>query len=392
MKSIIPAETISTALPRINRLPTSDGRSNGSVALDQWRGFALLLVLVSHGLFFTDMVNGIGRIGVNLFFFISGILVFRSLNKKPTSGRELATSFWRRRLLRLYPALIAYLLLMVLVVYLFQDNANLPLHSDLSSYLRALPWAFGYSINYAPIDPASMGHLWSLACEMQFYLLAPVIFLLGGTTFRRRLVVYGTVLMAFMILGIALPLRVDRLTIIRYHFEVAAWPMMLGFVCEFAKRWFMAIPPKVARFIWWFGIVALMTSVALMPFGMHLKKVVVGSGAIVMASCLMSYLFGLSLDGVVGKFLAWVGERTYSIYLWQQPLTLCDFLPSSLHLAGAVVSIAVGAVSFRLFEKPFLSESRSLQLSPAKPSTVSPNTIQHDAAGCAIAMLRQGRD
>src|SRR5215469_4204546 len=55
-------------------------KSKASIALDQWRGFALLLVLVSHGFFFTNMVNGIGRIGVNIFFFISGILVFRSLN------------------------------------------------------------------------------------------------------------------------------------------------------------------------------------------------------------------------------------------------------------------------------------------------------------------------
>jgi hypothetical protein len=50
-----------------------------SVALDQWRGLALVLVLISHGFFFSDCVHGIGRVGVNLFFFISGVLVFRSL-------------------------------------------------------------------------------------------------------------------------------------------------------------------------------------------------------------------------------------------------------------------------------------------------------------------------
>ena len=59
-------------------LSEAERDARGSIALDQWRGLALLLVLISHGFFFTDRVNGIGRVGVNLFFFISGILVFRS--------------------------------------------------------------------------------------------------------------------------------------------------------------------------------------------------------------------------------------------------------------------------------------------------------------------------
>ena len=75
----------------------------------KWRGLALLMVLISHGLFFTDRVNGIGRVGVNLFFFISGILVFRSLSRtRAKTDWERTRSFWRRRLRRLYPALLAY--------------------------------------------------------------------------------------------------------------------------------------------------------------------------------------------------------------------------------------------------------------------------------------------
>ena len=59
----------------------SEREPAGSIALDQWRGLALVLVLISHGFYFTDRVNGLGRVGVNLFFFISGILVFRSLSR-----------------------------------------------------------------------------------------------------------------------------------------------------------------------------------------------------------------------------------------------------------------------------------------------------------------------
>jgi peptidoglycan/LPS O-acetylase OafA/YrhL len=53
-----------------------------------------VLVLISQGFYFTDRVNGLGRAVVNLFFFISGILVFRSLSRtraKTDLERTLAT-------------------------------------------------------------------------------------------------------------------------------------------------------------------------------------------------------------------------------------------------------------------------------------------------------------
>ena len=66
------------------RIAASSGGGGNSTALDQWRGLALVFVLISHGFYFTGRVHGIGRVGVNLFFFISGVLVFRSL----TSHRD----------------------------------------------------------------------------------------------------------------------------------------------------------------------------------------------------------------------------------------------------------------------------------------------------------------
>ena len=175
----------------MTRLSESERDRLGSIALDQWRGLALLLVLISHGFFFTNRVNGIGRVGVNLFFFISGILVFRSLSR--TSAKtdfERAGSFWLRRLRRLYPAMLAYALVMMLPVWLFQHRPNLPPMSDFATYIKALPLAVTYTMNYFEA-PMSLGHLWSLACEMQFYLLAPVIYLVGGIKERRRTVVFG---------------------------------------------------------------------------------------------------------------------------------------------------------------------------------------------------------
>jgi peptidoglycan/LPS O-acetylase OafA/YrhL len=99
-----------------------------------------------------------------------------------------------------------------------------------------------------------------------------------------------------------------------------------------------------------------------------MKKPVIAVGAGVILPCLLGYLFGLPFPGRVGRFLAWAGERTYSIYLWQQPFTICDFLPLTLQPVGAAFSIVVGACSFSLFEKPFMSDLRVRQLPVLKPS------------------------
>ena len=206
LPSSVRSEVVSafdTPLERLSRI-----HPNGSLALDQWRGLALILVLISHGFFFTNRVNGAGRIGVNLFFFISGILSFRSLHDRGgRTGWRQTSSFWYRRLKRLYPALVAFTFIMLIAVIYLQRIPDLPPFSDLASYLRALPWVLTYSVNYMPKHPRVLGHLWSLAVEMQFYLIAPLIYLLGGKAVRRQYAVFGGFALVFMALGLVEPLR-----------------------------------------------------------------------------------------------------------------------------------------------------------------------------------------
>jgi peptidoglycan/LPS O-acetylase OafA/YrhL/lysophospholipase L1-like esterase len=336
-------------------LPASERDRLGSIALDQWRGLALVLVLVSHGFFYTDRVNGIGRVGVNLFFFISGILVFRSLSRTRAATDWARTrSFWWRRFRRLYPALITYILAMLPIAWLCQHRPNLPPHSDFASYIKGVPLALAYTTNYLVDEPTSLGHLWSLACEMQFYLLAPVIYLLGGGTEKRKQAVFGLLLVLLMGMGAAQPLIGKW----KYHFEFAVWPMMLGFCCEYKRHWFQRFSDSLASTVLWLGIAICGASLFIMLFGMEMKPVVVATGALLLAPCLMAYLFGRPMPGIAGRVMQWMGERTYSIYLWQQPFTICRFLPNALHPVGALASVPVGGVWFYCFERPFLSANR----------------------------------
>ena len=340
--------------------PPGAGASPETVALDQWRGLALLFVVIAHTFHETRKMDGLGRVGVNLFFFISGILVFRSLAGS-RAGAPGATirSFWYRRLRRLYPALLAYVLVLVPAAYWLQNLPGLPHCSDFVSTLKAAPLALLYCINFKQGVPMCLGHLWSLACEMQFYFVAPLIFFLPGTGARRRTLVYGVILFSLMALGIAEPLfQSDPMSMQRYYFQFAVWPMMAGFFCECHRGWLTRWPEKWCRFAYRAGLAVCTLGLPLMFLGTKMKLPVIALGALLLVPCLLSYGRGWPFPAAFGRGFRWLGERTYSIYLWQQPLTICFFLPVAWWPAGALASIFVGALWFRWFERPFLSMSR----------------------------------
>jgi peptidoglycan/LPS O-acetylase OafA/YrhL len=288
------------------------GRSaapKGSVALDQWRGMALILVLISHGFYFTGRVAGAGRIGVNLFFFISGILTFRSLNGGTGTFGQSTAHFLKRRLWRLYPALLAYTVVMAAATIPLQQLPHLPPQSNLRSYLAELPFALTYTANYASAHYVPvLEQLWSLSCEMQFYFLGPFIFALGRGSRRSSLLVFGSICLLLTLIGVLYPLRAASFEHAKYRFEVAVWPMMFGFLCESRKDLFLRIPRPVVRYVFTIGVPSILIALIIMPFSMHAKRVI-AIGALGLFPCLLGYLNELRIPGGVGRSFAWFGSE-----------------------------------------------------------------------------------
>ena len=152
-------------------------------ALDGLRALAILLVLMAHftpthdsnkgirSLFFK--VADMGWSGVDLFFVLSGFLITGILLKGKAEGKPIR-HYLVRRVLRILPAYYAALILVFLLIPLASNAYSAP-----SLFIQAPYWL--YLSNMFPASYESlagmfnMSHFWSLALEMQFYALLPIV-------------------------------------------------------------------------------------------------------------------------------------------------------------------------------------------------------------------------
>src|SRR5450759_534901 len=137
--------------------------------LDGLRGIAILAVLGAH-MGVPGFAAGGGGAGVTLFFVLSGYLITSLLfAEKDRFGRVDLRAFYMRRALRLFPALAAVLVVVVLLVV----TGSMPqAASEGVDYRIVLLGVVGYVANWVAVAGQSigiLGHTWSLAVEEQFY-------------------------------------------------------------------------------------------------------------------------------------------------------------------------------------------------------------------------------
>jgi peptidoglycan/LPS O-acetylase OafA/YrhL len=160
--------------------------------LDGVRALAVILVIISHW-FPGDIAGklGLGAIGVDIFFVLSGFLITRILiverlnyELKPSAHSRLKAirNFMVRRSLRIFP--IYYLLLVLLIV--FKEQFPNPVSLDWEWYFFYLQNILFY-INQA-WPGGKLSHLWSLAVEEQFYLFWPWLILFVSQKWMLRLI------------------------------------------------------------------------------------------------------------------------------------------------------------------------------------------------------------
>lgn len=323
--------------------------------IDGLRAIAVLVIVLGH-----LGVRGFGGgfVGVDVFFVISGFLITGILSRDLAAGRHSIAEFYARRVIRIFPALFAMLIVVSILAMIFL------LPGELVAYGRSVAATVLFGSNILFLNEAGyfaaashikpLLHTWSLGVEEQFYLVWPLLLALLGAGRKKATLTIGIVALASLVAAAFMVSR-DASTAF-YLLPFRAWELALGGLLVFIGRTRVRL---VNEFLSALGLIAILLAVwkfestTLFP-GFSALVPVVGSALIIFAGP----------DSLVGKLLSvrpfvWIGRLSYSLYLWHWPVIV--FAEIGLLLvktpvliaAELLLSVGLAAASLKWIETPF---------------------------------------
>ncbi|MGV3464386.1 MAG: acyltransferase family protein, partial [Heyndrickxia sp.] len=341
-------------------------------SLDGLRALAVFSVIFYHLGF--GWASG-GFLGVCVFFVLSGYLITDLLiSEKEGTGKIDLKSFWYRRARRLLPAMFTLLIVLLCWVVLFDRHFLSSLRGDMiaASLYFSNWWYIFHHVSYFESfnSPSLLTHFWSLAVEEQFYLLWPLLIVIGLKFLSKRMVLFLT-LFAASLSGITMaflyqpgmdPSRVY------YGTDTRAFSLLIGAalaLCWPTNKLAVKVPFKSRVFlnlVGGFGLLILLWMLVhtnqyenfLYLGGMVLLSVVTAIllAALVHPASSISRIFDL-------KPLRFLGVRSYGIYLWHYPIIMLT--TPAVHTEGISIFrvlfqialiILLSSLSYTFIENP----------------------------------------
>ena len=314
--------------PPVLRLSELSAQSGQVPSLNGWRAACVLLVLVSH----TIGHAGLGSFGVLVFFVISGFLITRLFlaERKRTGGINLG-DFYARRVVRLYPAILVYTLVVV-AAYLVFTPARFDLQQPGCALLYCENFLVAHDMMALREITMPFAGFWSLSVEEQFYIVFPVLLILalwasrGSTRGLILLGVLASVVPLFLRLSyvwLAPQLLLPQFGQVIYvrtetRIDSIAAGVLIAAACETASgrdilREFTKPLPAVLALTVVMGWPFLSESFFRQTFGYTVQDA--AAAALICATVFtsryrpISWLLNLRITD-------WIGRLSYSLYVW----------------------------------------------------------------------------
>lgn len=304
--------------------------------LDGLRALSVIAVVAYH-LNLTWAPGGL--IGVGIFFVLSGYLITDQIIYQWNKDRRIdLKDFWIRRARRLLPAMFVMLFFTAAWFLLFDRSRLAALQGDfISSTLYFNNWWLifhnvSYFESFGP--PSPIGHMWSLAIEEQFYLVWPLVIIVGLRLAPQRgkliiMCLTGAVLSALAMALIYQP-GVDP-SRVYYGTDTRAFGLLIGAALAIAwpsqklTRTISRESRNILDLSGAFGLFALILMIwRTNEYGQFLYY-----GGLVLVSILSAIVIAVlahpasRLAKIMGcKPLRWIGVRSYSIYIWHYPVII----------------------------------------------------------------------
>lgn len=371
--------------------------------LDGMRGLAILMVLVFHILevaspltknsvvIFINRLAGVGWMGVDIFFVLSGFLITSILLNTRSQPRYF-TNFYARRILRIFPLYFVIVGgIFIFLPLLAPDTAANTQGSWPYFVLYLQNWLVIPLLNLGKF-PALVGPSWSLAIEEQFYLIWPaLVFVLS----RRKMGFLMAGLLAFSLVLRVLIVHFDTThkyvvhflyfsTITRFDGFAVGALLALAFQSE---RW----KPVVSRFAWpVLGVMSLVvatifiTSDKVSPLDKNYYLNTWGFTLIALAAgALLTVITTGPPQSPFSRIfrsraLSFFGKYSYAMYLIHYPITLLLFKALDFGerdnlriwlifvVASFALTILGSLLTWHLIEKPALKQKKYFESKPVE--------------------------
>lgn len=302
------------------------------------RAWAVSAVVLFH--FGVPGFDG-GFIGVDVFFVISGYLmtgiVVRSLEQHKFS----LIAFYTARALRIIPALAVLCAVLMALGWFFllpPDYRQLSSHTAYSlSFLSNIEYFREAGYFDGSSHEKWLLHTWSLSAEWQFYMALPVLLWATWRLAPGR-IAQTLAIGAGFVISLAASIIVTRDDPNRAFFllHTRAWELLAGgLVLLLADRFILSEPTR--RWIGRAGLFLIALSIGV--FDKHSNWP--GVLAIMPVVAAMMVIFANSTLSLTGHRAAqWLGDRSYSLYLWHWPVCVA-LVYCGLHRAPAAIVIGL---------------------------------------------------
>jgi len=381
-------------------------------AIDGLRALAVIAVMFYHLGF--SWIPG-GFLGVDLFFVISGYVITRLLlDSIAQSGGLDLRGFYIARARRLLPALIFMLVSTVIAIGIWAPDTIKRLLIDTPFSLTGTMnwWLVAHHQDYFESigRPPLLQHTWSLAVEAQFYLIWPLILYFILKRLGKKVIPAASLIIAAAS-GVALLLlsfsldasNASKVSHVYFGTDTHSIGLFLG--AALAVSWIpqnftINVTKQAQNFIDGVGVFGFIGILSCFLFidetQPTLYKIAFPLAGLFGAAIIMSVVHPASRFAPVlqNPVLLWIGERSYSIYLWHW--VIFQVTRPSVDLAGKewalyslriLIVFALSDISLRFVELPIRRGVFQYWLKGLKYRTKKDRNLQTRAVTALIVFL-----
>ncbi len=351
--------------------PRGDRRAGHRADIQGLRAIAVLAVVANH---MAGWPAG-SFVGVDVFFVISGYLITGVLVREFEARKTISfRAFYARRIKRILPAGLFVIGATVCATRVLAgiDRYHFAAKDAISALLFVANWHFARTgVNYfnQSLPPSPLQHYWSLSVEEQFYFVWPWLMLgllLIGLRLRfwrhehTRLV---AALAIIVISGVSLAWAFSETAhdpkAAYFSTFVRAWELGLGALVAFAAPSLSRSDSRLRLAVAWVGSAGVLWSLFVVPSSSGFPAPwallpTLSTAAVLGAGNGLSRRSLLPLTNAVSQY---VGEISYSLYLWHFPVVVLivavvpQYSPA-YWVVGLALIFGLSAASFHLLEDP----------------------------------------